>query len=393
MINISEKSKCSGCHACAEICPKKCIDMISDSEGFWYPQVDETQCINCGVCEKVCPIVSPRPPKADECIAAYAAMHKEDSVRLKSSSGGMFYALASYVIEQGGVVFGAGFDDAFNVVHKYVENIEELDVLCGSKYVQSRIRNTYRKAEDFLKTGRLVLFSGTPCQIEGLLSYLKKPYENLITQDLICHGVPSPMVWQKYVEYRCVAANGAKPRKIAFRAKNEGWKRFSVSFFFGNDTEYRATLDKDPMMQLFLKNLCLRPSCYDCSFKNKVRRSDITLADFWGVKNVLPEMDDDKGTSLIIIHSKKGQEIFEKISGSLDFIKTDIDKAILYNSSMIKSVEIPSRRKDFFATMNKNPTKAINKYGKVTPLKKILRFVSKIFKRIKMLFCGKLKNG
>lgn len=389
MINVSEKSKCSGCHACAEICPKKCIDMISDSEGFWYPKVDETQCINCGACEKVCSIATPRPPTGNECIAAYAVMHKEDSVRLKSSSGGVFSALATYVLEQGGVAFGAGFDENFDVIHQYIENIDEIDVLCGSKYVQSRIGNAYRQAEAFLKTGRLVLFSGTPCQIEGLLSYLKKPYENLITQDLICHGVPSPMVWQKYIEYRRAAVNGAKPRKIAFRAKNEGWKRYSVSFLFENDTEYRATLDKDPMMQVFLKNLCLRPSCYDCHFKTKKRRSDITLADFWGVKNVLPEMDDDKGTSLIIIHSKKGQAIFEKISSSLNFIKTDIDKAIFYNSSMIKSVEIPHERSVFFKMINEKPYKAFKQYGKVGFIKKCKKKIRKEMGKIKSF----LKKG
>lgn len=387
MINISEKSKCSGCHACAEICPKKCIDMISDPEGFWYPQVDETQCINCGACEKVCPIIPPHLPKIDGDRTAYAVMHKEDSIRFKSSSGGAFSALAMYVLEQGGVVFGAGFDENFNVIHQYIENIEELDILQGSKYVQSRIGNAYRQAEFFLKTGRLVLFSGTPCQIEGLLSYLKKPYENLITQDLICHGVPSPMVWQKYIAYRQAAVNGAKARKIAFRAKNEGWKRYSVSFLFENDTEYRTTLDQDPMMQVFLKNLCLRPSCYDCSFKTKERKSDITLADFWGIKNILPDMDDDKGTSLVIIQSKKGKEVFDKINSNFIFTETDIDEAIAYNSSMIKSVNIPRERNSFFQIINKSPNKAFKKYGREGFVgkgkKKIRNAIAKIKKLLK----------
>lgn len=384
MINVSEKSKCSGCYACAEICPKKCIDMISDAEGFWYPKVNETQCIHCGACEKVCPITTSHSLAGNGCAATYAAMHKKDSVRLKSSSGGIFSALATHVLEQGGVVFGAGFDENFNVVHKYVENMDELEALRGSKYVQSRIGNAYRQAEDFLKAGRLVLFSGTPCQIGGLLSYVKKPYENLITQDLICHGVPSPMVWQKYIEYRKAEANGAKPRKIAFRAKDEGWKRFSVSFLFENDTQYRETMDKDPMIRVFLKNLCLRPSCYDCHFKAKARKSDITLADFWGVKNVLPEMDDDKGTSLVMIHSQKGGELFERISDSLQFVEADIDEAICYNSSMIKSVKKPKKRELFLKEITKeNFLLCQKRYCRETVVKKIRRMVSKLVGKIK----------
>lgn len=230
MINIIEKSKCNGCYACATACPKRCITMTVDEEGFWYPEIDTTSCVNCDACIKVCPIETSYTPLTKKNITAYAAMHKEDFVRLNSSSGGIFSALATYVLEKGGVVFGAGLDEEFNVVHTYVENVEDLTVLRGSKYVQSKIGEAYKEAEIFLKKGKLVYFSGTPCQIEGLLAYLKRPYENLITQDLICHGVPSPKVWREYVDYRRAEANGAKPRKIAFRAKNEGWKRYSVAF-------------------------------------------------------------------------------------------------------------------------------------------------------------------
>lgn len=382
MINVAEKSKCSGCYACAQICPKKCITMVSDAEGFLYPNIDTSACIQCGACEKACPVLTPRLPIKDKQVTAYAAIYKNDTLRLHSSSGGVFSALASYVIERGGVVFGAAFDKEFKVIHKYVEKIEDLASLRGSKYVQSEIGTTYFQAEEFLKAGRMVLFSGTPCQIEGLLSYLKKPYENLITQDLICHGVPTPKVWQKYVEYR-EETHRAKPREIAFRAKDEGWKRYSMSFAFENDRKYRATLDKDPMLQIFLKNLCLRPSCYDCSFKKKERLSDITLADFWGIENVSPKMDDDKGTSLVVIHSKKGQQIFEGISDFLEFTETDIDKAISYNLSMIKSVAVPKKRKDFFEELNKNPVKAIKRHGKVSPLKRALQFAGKVLRRIK----------
>ncbi len=382
MIRIVEKSKCSGCYACATVCPKGCIIMTADEEGFWYPKVDDTSCVNCGACIKACPIETSCVFPNEKNITAYAVMHKNDTIRLNSSSGGVFSALATYVLEQGGVVFGAGFDEEFNVIHTYVENVEALAILRGSKYVQSKIGEMYKEAETFLKNGRLVYFSGTPCQIEGLLTYLKCPYENLITQDLICHGVPSPKVWSDYVDYRSAVSNGAKPQKIAFRAKNEGWKLSSVSFQFENNTEYRMTLDKDPMMQIFLKNLCLRPSCYDCHFKTKERRSDITLADFWGIKNVLPEMDDDKGTSLVIIQSKKGEEIFKQIEGEIIATEVEVYKAVFYNSAMIQSAKRNAKRERFLSEDKSDFSKVAKKYTKVSFWQRIKSKIKRLLKRI-----------
>ena len=387
MIEILEKSKCSGCHACAEICPKKCIQMVSDDEGFWYPKVDTTQCTNCGLCEKSCPIITPNTQVSDGCIAAYAAIYQEEAIRLKSSSGGVFSALAAYVLEQGGVVFGAGFDEDFNVVHRFVERIEGLDALRGSKYVQSKIGNSYRQAEDFLRAGRLVLFSGTPCQVEGLLSYLRKPYDNLITQDLICHGVPSPMVWRKYMKYRQIQAQGRIIEEISFRSKKTGWKGYSTVFSFENGLQYQAEHHKDPMMKVFLNDLCLRPSCYDCAFKNKVRRSDITLADFWGIQNVLPDMDDDKGTSLVIIQSEKGKGFFQKIEGSISVVAVDPNVAISYNSAMIKSVPLPKKRDAFLKEIeSKDFLQVQKKYCKIPLFTKIKRFIGRCIRKTKKIF-------
>ena len=386
MIKIVEKSNCSGCYSCVQICPKNAIDMISDDEGFWYPEVDFIKCVNCGACEKACPIITPHIPAHDEPIAAYAAMHAKDSIRLKSSSGGVFSALATYILNQGGVVFGACFDEDFNVVHKFIESHDELNQLQGSKYVQSKIDNTYRKAEFFLKQEKLVLFSGTPCQVEGLLSYLRKPYNNLITQDLICHGVPSPTVWQKYIKYRQSVLNYEELQKISFRSKITGWKRYSVHFEFKNGMKYQEMHDKDPMMQVFLKNLCLRPSCYNCSFKAKSRRSDITLADFWGMKNILPDWDDDKGTSLVIIHSDKGHKLFQKITDSITFTEVEPNAAISYNSAMIKSVKLPKKRKAFFNKISSdNFIKVQKKYCKITLLDKAKMIIAKFVGRLKRL--------
>ena len=344
MIDIV-KDKCVGCFACQSKCPTGCIELKPNKEGFLYPLIDYDKCIECGACNSVCPVLNVKKEEQKN-IKTYAAYVKGEKLRLKSSSGGIFTAIAEKVIENGGIVFGAAFDERFNVMHKYVEAKEELACFRGSKYVQSSIGETYKQAKDFLENGRQVLFTGTPCQIGGLFSYLKKDYENLLTQDFICHGVPSPLVWRKYVEHREQVA-GANARNITFRGKEKGWKTFSMEFGFNNNTEYTSDLFTDLFIKAFLNNLCLRESCYNCGFKTKYRRSDITLADFWGVEKILPEMDDDKGTSLVLLNSLKGREVFNKISDKLEYAEADFDKAIEYNSAIIKSVTRPIAR-DFF---------------------------------------------
>ena len=353
MITITDKENCMGCYACATICPKTCISMDSDNEGFWYPVVDHARCIECGMCVKVCPIIQTPHKEREQGTKplAYAAYNKDDTVRLDSSSGGLFTLIAEEVLSVGGVVFGARFDDRFNVIHDYVEKVDELSKFRGSKYVQSRIGDSYERVREFLQQGRLVLFTGTPCQISGLKHYLGKDFDNLLCQDIVCHGVPSPKVWQKYVSYRENRA-GASARRIAFRRKDRGWKRFSVSFLFNNNTEYLQILHQDLYMQAFLKDICLRPSCHACQFKTVNRESDLTLADFWGIQNVLPEMDDDKGTSFVIIHSEKGKQLFERIQRSLVGQEVDVWQGIQYNSAMIRSAKRHPHRDEFFEQLD-----------------------------------------
>ena len=383
MIDIKDVSKCNGCHACMAVCPKQCIQMRADKEGFLYPYVEVKNCIHCGLCKKVCPTQNIRVVETTMRAKAYAAINKDEKVRLQSSSGGLFTAIATYILEQGGVVFGAAFDSAFKVVHIYTESVEGLKEFQGSKYVQSVIGDTYRQAEVFLKEGRKVLFSGTPCQIGGLKAFLQKEYENLYTQDLICHGVPSPLVWEKYVAYRQSLESGAKLREIAFRAKNESWKRYSVSCVFDNDAEYRQTADRDAYMQVFLKNLCLRPSCYDCAFKTKERVADITLADFWGIQHVLPEMDDDKGTSLVIAHSAKGSSLLQAIRETIDCKEVSLDEAIYHNKAMVVSVENPKRRDKFMKEIVKKEFMvAHKKYCRLTVFQKFRTLLGKIKRKI-----------
>ena len=273
---------------------------------------------------------------------------------MKSSSGGLFSLFAEKIIEEGGVVYGAGFDANFAVEHTCIEIAEDLNILRGAKYVQSRIGSAYRSIETSLIQGKKVLFTGTPCQIGGLKAYLAKDHDNLYCIDIICHGVPSPKVFENYIAYREKKA-GASTQQISFRGKKKGWRQYSVSFHFDNGTEYRQTLDKDLYMRAFLSNVCLRPSCNACRFKTLHRESDITLADFWGIQNVFPDMDDNKGTSLIFVNSIKGQRIFEQISKSVKCKEVDINQAVGYNTAAIASAEQNPKRQDFFLKLNKIP--------------------------------------
>jgi len=360
MFEINEKKDCTGCYACSTICPQDCISMESDNEGFWYPAVDYDKCTKCGLCEKVCPII--HSTGVINTPVAYAAYNKDEKIRLDSSSGGVFTLLAEHVIYNGGVVFGVRFDDNFNVLHDYTETRDGLVQFRGSKYVQSKIGDSYKQIKEFLDKNRQVLFTGTPCQVGGLKSYLEQAYDNLFCIDNICHGVASPRVWLKYLSYQENRA-GAPARKIAFRQKNEGWKRYSVSFLFDNDTEYCQTFDEDFYMRAFLRNICLRPSCYFCNFKTLHRQSDITLADFWGIGNVFPEMDDDKGTSLVFVNSNSGKKMLEEIKKRLEYKVVDINKAVSHNSSAIRSVAQNSKREFFFHELDQlRFDRLVNKY-------------------------------
>lgn len=223
MIKIKNKAACCGCKACAAVCPKKCIKMVTDREGFWYPEVDQSACINCGKCERVCPVLNRKkrqPRKFGR--KAYAAINTDPEIRFQSSSGGIFTAIAEAIIDRGGVVFGAAFDKEFAVRQVFAETKEDLAAFRGSKYVQSDMGDAYSSVLRFLQSGRIVLFSGTPCQIGALKSFLGKEYPNLITVDLICHGVPSPMVWEKYVRHRRSLDSDSQLRTVQFRDKERG---------------------------------------------------------------------------------------------------------------------------------------------------------------------------
>lgn len=381
MIKISNKSECSGCHACINICPKQCISMKTDCEGFWYPYIDIDKCINCNLCEKVCSIYNDL-NKIDNKITAYACKNTNEEIRNTSSSGGVFTLLCEYIIKNGGVVFGAAFNEYFEVEHMHAETLEECFKFRGSKYVQSKIGNTYKMAKRYLDEDKLVLFSGTPCQISSLDLFLKKKYKNLLMVDIACHGVPSPLVYKKYLK-SLEDINKSKISSLSFRDKTTGWKNYSCKVDFENGKTIKEIGYDNMYMKGFLSDIYLRPSCYKCKSKKPITAADITLADYWGVQNIHSDFDDDKGVSLVLVNTELGQNIMEKLSSSMDIIESNLDYAIKCNPSIKISSKCNSGRKQFFEELNnRNIEKNIYKYTKMSFVKRAKR---KIFNVIKII--------
>ncbi len=351
MIELKEKKDCCGCGACMNICPKKCIEMKSDEEGFLYPIFDSTLCIDCGLCETVCPVrnVCPDQKKYQ---TGFVVQHKDSKIREESTSGGAFTAIAEYVISQGGVVFGASYDKDFMVEHSRADTEEDLAKFRNSKYVQSNTKMTFTETKKILNEGRLVCYSGTPCEIEGLKYYLQKDYSNLITVDVVCHGVPSPFIWEKYLDMQ--KKNLGSFKNVLFRDKYFGYKYSTMSFFNNNgENIYAYGIDTDPMTRAFFSDICDRPSCYSCVFKKRYRISDFSLWDCYNVYDFDKSMDDDKGTTRILIHSEKGRKIFDEIRESL--VAKEVDSDILTKGvrEMTHSVNTNVKRVEFFNDANK----------------------------------------
>lgn len=378
MINIAVKSKCTGCSACVQKCPKQCISFEEDREGFKYPKVKLSVCIDCGLCEKVCPVLQQDKPRNPEIV--YAAKNSNLSTRLASSSGGIFALLAETILRQNGVVFGARFDNEWSVIHDYTESLDGLSVFLGSKYVQSKIGNTYKYAERFLKEGRKVLFSGTPCQIVGLKKYLRKDYDTLLTVDFVCHGVPSPMIWRDYLnaKIRPLGVDGRNMVSqlslkdlpvitgISFRDKRYGWKKYGFSVRAKSASKADKNLvsqsvevtDKTLLyephkanlyMKGFLKNLYLRPSCYACPAKCGKSGADYTLADFWGASTYVGDFDDDKGLSAVLVYKNKVN--IESLD--MAFKVVGLNDILSQNPAVIKSSRMKGGRDKFFQHYNR----------------------------------------
>lgn len=349
MIEIQDKSKCCGCAACVQCCPKQCISLYEDDEGFLYPEADTRMCIGCGLCEKVCPIINQY--QARKPLEAFAAINPDEEVRATSSSGGIFTLLAEKTIEEGGVVFGVRFDDKWQAVFDSSETKEGISAFRGSKYLQARISDSYARCKRYLENGRKVLFSGTPCQIAGLNHFLRNGYPNLITCDVICHGVPSPSVWKQYLD-EVVAAGKSAVCDVAFRNKRKGWSEYNFTLYYNEGTKVfslESAHSRNIYMRAFLDNLILRPSCHQCPAKCGKSHADITIADFWGIWHVNPSLFDDRGTSLILANTEKGRDALPL--QSLKYSVEDI-RSVKYNSAYSHSAVPHPRRQLFFTAFN-----------------------------------------
>lgn len=347
MIRIEDKKKCCGCTACYSVCPVDAIDMVEDNEGFLYPKVNSTKCIKCGLCEKICPYNKKETNELDlkECFVAF---NKNDKERYISSSGGIFILLAKKIVEQDGIVFGSAYDDEYLAEHICVDNEKDLEKLIGSKYMQSRIGNSFSQVKKFLQMDKKVLFVGSTCQIAGLKSFLKRDYENLICVDFICLGTPSPKVWKDYLdtffENELITA-------VNFKDKKYGWNNFALKI--STDKKTFCCVGKQTYYFTGYYNfLYSRPSCSNCIFKGNTRASDITLSDCWGYANIAPEMTDNNGLSCIVCHSPKGKNLYNEIIKDVNWKKMSFDDLIKYNSNYNKSAPMGERRESFWDEYN-----------------------------------------
>lgn len=372
MIEFRNKADCMGCGACVNICPKQCITLSADEEGFWYPHVDNQTCVRCGACVNSCPIQKAVNRKTNP-IETYAAISNDEAQRMKSSSGGVFSLLAECILEQGGVVFGAAYTEDFKAVrHVAIESRQELWKLQGSKYLQSQIGRTYAQAKGFLRQGRPVLFTGTACQIAGLYAYLGKDDALLYTQSVVCHGVASPLIWEKYADFRENTA-GQKLKAVSFREKTPSWKHYSLHLDFADGAKFEERAVNDPYMKCYIRNYTLRPSCYRCRFKSQGDSSDLTLGDFWGIQYVHPEMNDDKGTSLVLVRSEKGKQLLDRIRPQLKLQEVDGRQALMGNPAAVQSVKMPKKRGRFMADLRKESvSKVLAQYGRETVVSKTM---------------------
>lgn len=408
MIKILNKQDCCGCSACVQRCPKQCIALHQDEEGFLYPKVDMETCIDCGLCEKVCPVLHQAEERGP--LEVFAAKNPNEEIRHESSSGGIFTLLAEQTIDAGGVVFGVRWNEHFEAVHAYTETKEGLAAFRGSKYVQSQVGDTFKQAEQFLKEGRQVLYSGTPCQIAALKLYLRKDYENLLVVDIICHGTPSPGVFRWYLSEEIATETARQSGKkiqfrsslpipsiakadvlarelgfeiedICFRDKRVGWKKYSFVLSLKplskvttagdkNSVSLSYTLDKHAFMRGFLKDLYLRPSCHACPAKSGKSGADITLGDYWGIQSLMPELDDDRGVSALTVNTEKGKQALHATTAEL--YEAPYEDLCAKNPALVHSCRIPVNRSRFFELGTTNFHQRIQVLCRV-PLKRRLK--------------------
>ena len=356
MIDIKRKENCCGCNACGDACAHSAITFKTDIEGFWYPEVDREKCVNCGLCEKVCPVIHAEELKKNDYprpAHTIAAFNKKMSVHWDSTSGGAFSALAEAMYEQGGYVGGAIYNEDFSVRNFVSDNPEDLKKLRSSKYLQSRAEGIFKQIQTLLKNGEKVLACGTPCQMAALRSFLRKDYDNLIIVDFICRGVNSPKVYRKYLD-SLERKYGGKVVYVKAKNKELGWRNLTRKVVFDNGKVYYGVHMQDDFRRGYHTNVYCRPSCYACRFKGFPRIADITIADYWGIEKVDPNMDNDIGTSMMLLNSNKGIAFFEQVKGKLEWEETKFESILPGNIALTKPIE-PAKidRKSFFEDLDK----------------------------------------
>lgn len=342
-----DASKCYGCRACEKICSQKAISIESDAEGFLYPVLNEDLCVNCGLCKKVCPYDNAF--SGVEPSSVYAIQHKKADVLLDSSSGGMFSLIADYIRENGGAVCGCVFDDDFRAIHTVTEDMSVIEKMRGSKYVQSDTADSFEEIKNRLEKGQSVLFTGTPCQVDGLKRYLQKDYENLITLDLICHGVPSPLLLKEYI--KTTEKTKGKITGLVFRDKKlNGWNASgSISFIkSGKEKIISTSMFNDSFYHFFMRDSVSRMTCYSCKYATHKRVGDFTMGDYWNIPDIVPEIDYEKGVSVALINTPKAEKILDDVKDRVVLFETDLSSAIKGNGNLSRPSEMPETRKTIY---------------------------------------------
>ena len=366
MIRIINKKECCGCSACASVCPKDCITILQDSEGFYYPEVNEDGCINCGLCEKKCPVLNNQAEKPFK-QTGYVVQHRDSHILKESTSGGAFTGLVEHIIREGGVVVGATLNQSLFVEHIIVDNVEDLSKFRNSKYVQSYIApEIYKQIKSYLTEGRSVCFSGTACQIEAVKSLFEDKFDKLICIDVVCRAVPSPLAFKKYTEYQ-TARNHAKIESLRFRDKFFSYHFSTLNIGFdGRKKHYHRGIESDPWHRAFFSGICNRPSCHDCVFKKRYRVSDITLWDCFNYEQKYTSMKRNLGATNVLIHSPKGLALFKKVKESFIVEDANPDEQVARMKEMTQTVPANNRREAFLA--DAKVLNGVDLYNKYFPI-------------------------
>lgn len=380
MIDIQEAKNCCGCTACASICPKSAIQMKSDKEGFLYPYIEKSLCVNCSMCDRVCPVL--HKDKIIEETKGYIIRNIDEEIVRQSTSGGAFTVFAEELLKDGACIYGTGYDENMKVICKEANDSRALEEMRGSKFVQSYLGNTFIKIREQLKEKKSVLFTGTPCQVSGLIHFLGEKPENLWCIDFVCRGVPSPGLWDNYVQ---MMQNKYKSKMVGARFKNKtyGYHATTMKIDFENGKTWYGSGRIDPMMKAFVNELASRPSCGDCKFKGEKRLSDITMFDCYEFQQIMEMKDDDKGYTSLLIHSKKGEELLNRIKDKIICYEVPIEKLITKNGIMVNYSARPNKNRDVFYRIVENHTisRAIDEVSPITYKDYIIEKTKSILKK------------